>query len=73
MSSNKIEPLHKDVLAFRDRINKVSNKACSPMFKFNYFMDIILSLKELTEKENSLSRNDFNVIFALMNRAMREL
>jgi len=73
MTSSNIEPLHQDVLTFRGRINKVSNMTCSSMQKLNYFMDINLSLKQLTEKQNSLSRNDFNVIFALMNRAMREL
>jgi len=71
----KIEPLHADVLAFKLKIDNVTNRACSPMKKFNYYMDLILELKTLTETEteNNLNRNDIKVIFALMNRAMREI
>jgi|GEM_PF-2097841 len=68
-----MEQLHADVLAFKLKIDRVTNKPCSPMKKFNDYMGLILELKELTETAHNLNRNDIKVIFALMNRAMREI
>jgi len=72
-TSNKIEPLGRQALAIKKKIDRILNKPCSVMFKFKYLMDVNFYLKQQLEKQNSLSDNDRKVIFALMNRAMREL
>jgi len=72
-TSNKIEPLGRQALAIKKKIDRILNKPCSAVFKFKYLADVTLSLKLQLEKQNSLSDNDLKVIFALMNRAMRGL
>ncbi len=73
MVFSNLEPPHEDVLAFKVKIDKVLNGACSSMLKLNQYMDLILELKELTQVDNDLSANDFDVIEALMMRAMLDL